>query len=98
MFHTTISKCFKGNSEVFQSFRLFFFASPSVDKVVTVRESLKIWVDFLIACVQHGLRRLMLNRVVQCVALGKWMRPPKCFSICSIRFRNVYFISVGSRI
>ena len=25
------------------------------------------------------------------------MRPPKCFS-CSMRFRNVYFISVGSRI
>ena len=29
---------------------------------------------------------------------GKWMRPPKCFSFSSIRFRNVYFISVGSRI
>ena len=26
------------------------------------------------------------------------MRPPKCFSSCSIRFRNVYFVSVGSRI
>ena len=74
---------------------MHLFASPSVDKVVTVRESLETCVDFLIACLQHGLSRLMLNRVAQCVALGKWMRSPKCFSSCSMRFRNVYFISVA---
>ena len=36
--------------KVFQTCRLFFFASPSVDKVVTVRESFKTWVKFLTAC------------------------------------------------
>ena len=34
---------------------MFVCASPSVDKVVTVKESLKTWVDFLTACVQRGL-------------------------------------------
>ena len=33
----------------------FFFASLSVDKVVTVRESLKTWENFLAACTRRGL-------------------------------------------
>ena len=49
----------KDNSEkkFYNSFlsSFFFFASASLDKVVTIRESLKIWVDFLTACIQSGL-------------------------------------------
>ena len=32
-----------------------FFALLSIDKVVTVRESLETWVNFLATCVQRGL-------------------------------------------
>ena len=96
----------KDNSEskYFNSFvSSVHFASPSVDKVVTIRESLKTWVDFLTACIQRGL----IN-VKQSCAMGSpseigYMSPLKYFSSCSIRFcrmfklciTSYYFISAG---
>ena len=64
--------------------------SPFVDKVVTVRESLKTWVDFLTACIQRGL-----SNIEQSCAIGSPseidapLRPPKYFSSCLIRFWDV---------
>ena len=72
------------------SFRRFFFASPFVDKVVAVRESLKTWVGFLTACIQRGL-----SNIKQSCAMGSPseidapLRPPKYFSFFSIRLRDV---------
>ena len=65
--------------------------SSSVDKVFTIRESLKIWVDFIKACcIQRGLIKVKQSCATSSSSEIGYMRPLIYFSSGSIRFRGMF--------